>query len=131
MPYKLQSHADRQRAKRRHLTDRARGTAHQRGYGATWRRLRKMVLARQPVCATFDCHQPSKDVHHLIPKPKGDDSITNLQGLCHECHARITAGEGGGFGNRRGAASEAVRRLSDGSTPLDYDRVRKDLGLKG
>lgn len=93
MPTKLLSHAARMRRRREKLNPRP--SAAKRGYNARWRKLRRMVLARQPVCATRGCHQPSKDVHHKIPKPEGDDSFENLQGLCHECHSRLTAKEKG------------------------------------
>ena len=102
VPYKLLSHADRMRALRPKPPD-DRPSPARRGYDARWRRMRRMVLARQPVCATPDCHRPSKDVHHIKALVHGgEDSFENLQGLCHECHSRITATEHGGFGNRKG-----------------------------
>ncbi|MCB0049023.1 MAG: HNH endonuclease [Caldilinea sp.] len=32
------------------------------------------------------------DVHHKIPKRDGgEDTVANLEPLCHSCHSRITA----------------------------------------
>ena len=78
--------------------DRKRGTAAQRGYDATWRRLRKMVLNRQPICQACG-RRPATEVDHIIPKARGgDDSFENLAGLCRPCHSRKTAKEDGGWG---------------------------------
>ena len=52
-----------------------------------WRKLRKMVLARDPVCKM--CHRvPSTDADHIVPRRAGgDNDLNNLQGLCHSCHS--------------------------------------------
>jgi 5-methylcytosine-specific restriction protein A len=79
--------------------ERERGTAAERGYGATWQRLRQMVLSRDPLCTTCAAEErttPSTDADHIIPKSRGgQDTLENLQGLCHSCHSRKTAGEEG------------------------------------
>lgn len=94
------------RAQHTRQYDRDRGSAAARGYGARWRRLRTMVLARQPICADpFGIHAArgevvaSTDVDHIVPRRRGGrDTMENLQGLCHECHSRKTATQDGGFG---------------------------------
>lgn len=81
--------------------DQKRGTAAQRGYDARWRRLRKMFLAANPVCADpFGIHArngevvPATDVDHIVPKRcGGTDEWSNLQALCHACHSRKTSTE--------------------------------------
>ena len=81
--------------------DEQRGSSSSRGYGAKWRRLRKLVLNRDPLCQCDDptCNKPSTDVDHIIPKRDGGrDSMDNLQGLAHECHSRKTALEDGRWG---------------------------------
>ena len=65
------------------------GSAHSRGYGAAWRKLREQVMRRDAgLC------QPCKpqltlatEVDHILPKAKGGtDDISNLQAICSECH---------------------------------------------
>ena len=85
-----------------------RPTAHQRGYGATWRRLRAIVLARHPVCADpFSLHRGAvvlaTDVDHIMPKAAGGRDVeNNLQALCHSCHSHKTALQNN-FGGRGGS----------------------------
>lgn len=69
----------------------ARPSAAKRGYGRRWQRLRLMVLSRDPICVK--CNSPSEEVDHIIPKPNGDDSMDNLQGLCKSCHSSKTMKE--------------------------------------
>jgi len=80
--------------------DKARGNSAARGYGKKWRKIRAMVLRRDPICkACGDAW--SKEADHIVPKRKGGrDSLDNLQGLCKSCHSRKTAGESGGFRKR-------------------------------
>lgn len=81
-----------------------RPSAASRGYGRRWRRLRRMVLSRQPLCADpFGDHAAARrvvaatDVHHVIARRDGGrDVAENLQTLCHSCHSRITGSEGRG-----------------------------------
>lgn len=76
-----------------------RPNAHQRGYGANWRRLRAAFLSRNPLCADpFGDHAqqvvPATDVDHIVAKRAGGTNEDgNLQALCHSCHSRKTRGE--------------------------------------
>ena len=71
-----------------------RGSAAARGYGHRWRKMRRLVLHRDPLC--IECLKsgtirPSIDVDHVKAKRDGgDDSMENLQGLCKACHSRKT-----------------------------------------
>ena len=97
-----------------------RGSAHSRGYGRRWEKLRKLILHRDPLCViranvvsylnshrdefgsslTADlipyiarlCHgeNPSRQVDHKVPKPEGKDTLENLQGGCDGCHSLKT-----------------------------------------
>lgn len=68
-----------------------------RGYGHNWRKLRRMVLARSPLCA--DCGDAATEVHHLVSFADGGmNTDENLQALCKGCHSKRTAREGGGVG---------------------------------
>lgn len=69
--------------------DQHRGNSAARGYGSRWRKLRLMVLAREPLCRR--CGQPATDVDHIVPKRHGgSDSMDNLQALCHAHHSMKT-----------------------------------------
>lgn len=68
----------------------------------TWKRLRRLVLSRDPLCV--ECRRRGEvtlatDVDHIEPHrgewAKFVDS-RNLQGLCHRCHAVKTQAEGTG-----------------------------------
>ncbi len=79
-------------------TPETRGTTAERGYGERWRRLRRMVLNRDPVCKAC-LREPSTDADHILAKAKGGkDTMDNLQGMCHACHsAKTNREDGGGF----------------------------------
>ncbi|MGH8592341.1 MAG: HNH endonuclease [Gammaproteobacteria bacterium] len=79
--------------------NRARGSSTQQGYGGRWRKLRLLVLARDPICHACK-RNPSSDADHILPRAKGgSDTLDNLQGLCHACHARKTALSDGRWGS--------------------------------
>ena len=81
-----------------------RGTRQERGYGASWDKLRLTILKRDmylcqacildgrvtPLCVTPYDHA----VDHIKPKSKGgDDNHSNLQSLCTPCHDAKSARE--------------------------------------
>ena len=77
-------------------TDRARGTAHQRGYGAKWQKAAAAWLAKHPLCE--ECKKADRItsadcVDHVRPH-RGDMKLfwdpRNWQSLCSTCHARKT-----------------------------------------
>jgi 5-methylcytosine-specific restriction protein A len=82
-------------------------TRQQRGYGEHWQRLRKLVLAEEPLCA--ECLKAGRtvsaeEVDHRVPLARGGtNDRSNLQALCKSCHSRKTNREdGGGFRRGRG-----------------------------
>lgn len=84
--------------------DSQRGSGAARGYGARWRRLRLLVLRAHPLCADpYGDHDgravAATDVDHILARRSGgDDSLGNLQALCHSCHSKKTAMEDGRWG---------------------------------
>ena len=70
-----------------------RPSAAARGYGARWRKLRKLVLHDDPICSVCSM-QASTEVDHVTPKASGGtDALSNLQGICERCHSEKTAAE--------------------------------------
>jgi 5-methylcytosine-specific restriction protein A len=83
--------------------DRSRGTRQERGYGATWDRLRLQVLARdcgicQPCLREGRVHEAT-EVDHVVSKAQyrrlhgtlaGVDHEGNLQAINHDCHLAKT-----------------------------------------
>jgi 5-methylcytosine-specific restriction endonuclease McrA len=66
-----------------------------RGYDRQWRKLRLLILQRDPICKLCSTYRPgrtpapSTTVDHRTPKNKGGtDDPTNLQGACHYCNSR-------------------------------------------
>lgn len=77
--------------------DDGRPSAAGRGYGAAWRKLRRMVLNRDPLCVKCKANGKlvyASEADHIIPKSRGGrDSLVNLQGLCKRCHSKKTRKE--------------------------------------
>lgn len=75
--------------------ERQRGTATQRGYDASWRRVRENVLRRdRHICRV--CHErPATEVDHITPMHRGGERLNpaNLQAICGRCHDDKTARE--------------------------------------
>ena len=62
---------------------------------APWRKLRKLVLDKNPLCVHClkeDIVKPADVVDHIVPVKRGGDKLneSNLQGLCHQCHNKKT-----------------------------------------
>ena len=94
----------RQQATRQY--DHERGTAVERGYGASWQRYRREYLTEYPLCV--QCLTENRTivatvVDHIKPH-RGDWALfwdaKNHQALCKHHHDVKTAGVDGGFGNR-------------------------------
>lgn len=75
--------------------DAGRGTAAQRGYDSTWRKVRRMQLAAQPLCE--DCRNMggttlATEVHHIVARRDGgSNEFDNLMSLCKSHHSQRTA----------------------------------------
>lgn len=70
------------------------GSTRRRRLPPDWERRRRSVLARDPTCQDGRTCQGlalSREVDHIQP---GDDhSLTNLQGICVDCHQAKTQAE--------------------------------------
>jgi 5-methylcytosine-specific restriction enzyme A len=72
-----------------------RRSRHERGYGASWVKIRARILTRdhylcQP-CLAKNRPTPATEVDHVTPKAKGGtDDDDNLQAICHDCHKAKT-----------------------------------------
>ena len=63
----------------------------QRGYNATWERVRKMKLNNQPLCE--HCEKRARIssavlVHHIDHDPR-NNSGENLMSVCRDCHDEL------------------------------------------
>ena len=72
-------------------TDRARGSASSRGYGAQHRKRRALVLGAEPLCAaclSLGRVTPATVDDHIVPIKQGGsiDDLSNHQSLCEPCH---------------------------------------------
>jgi 5-methylcytosine-specific restriction protein A len=70
-------------------------------YGRRWQKLRAAYLATHPLCEC-GCGHPAQVVHHKRAHHRDPALLhdwDNLQALTKQCHDRITAAHGGGFGN--------------------------------
>lgn len=104
------------------LTEKARPSAHARGYGRRWQKTSTAYLLAHPICADpFKDHgsapRPAGVTDHIVPH-KGDMKLfwdpNNWQPLCKVCHDKKTATEDGGFGNRSGAGARLAPRFGAG-----------------
>tara|TARA_R100001443_G_scaffold117440_1_gene142717 strand:+ start:8841 stop:9164 length:324 start_codon:yes stop_codon:yes gene_type:complete len=61
-----------------------------------WRKLRKMILHKQPICVHCErkgIYTSANTIDHITPINKGGAvwSINNLQALCASCHNKKSA----------------------------------------
>ena len=61
-----------------------------------WRKVRKMKLARDPICQGCQ-ERAAEHAHHIRPRlghPTLAYDLDNLMSLCPECHGRVRADDG-------------------------------------
>jgi 5-methylcytosine-specific restriction protein A len=107
----------------RKQADKQRGSAYSRGYNSAWQKFRVLYLRDHPLCR--ECYKanrltPATEIHHIVELVNGGSKYdeSNLMELCHSCHARITAAESGGFGNKQGKGKPRADCGVDG-VPVD------------
>jgi 5-methylcytosine-specific restriction enzyme A len=73
--------------------DDQRGTATERGYGATWQKIRERKLSHDPFCEpckTEGRKTLGQMVHHELPIAEGGThAMKNLVTTCYSCHERL------------------------------------------
>jgi 5-methylcytosine-specific restriction enzyme A len=66
----------------------------QRTRGYALQKIRKRILGRNPLCVRCNAAGRTRlatEVDHIVPLHKGgEDSDSNRQGLCSECHVEKT-----------------------------------------
>ena len=80
----------------RRANDARRPSGAARGSTRAWARFRSEYLREHPTCTAPGCSRPAQDIHHLDGGGRTGARAydpTNLQALCHPCHASITARE--------------------------------------
>jgi 5-methylcytosine-specific restriction protein A len=78
-------------------------SAHARGYGRRWMKLRAQILDRdRHLCQCPRCQggkvrvRPATQVDHVLPRSRGGtDDPSNLRAVNADCHQRITAEQNG------------------------------------
>lgn len=71
--------------------DKARGSSYSRGYNHKWRKIRKLKLAKHPLCENClaaDLTRIAVLVHH-IDCNSTNNNYNNLKSLCNACHEKI------------------------------------------
>ena len=85
-------------------SDLRRGSAHARGYGRDWEKIRDLVRREEPFCRY--CLEEGRvtateHIDHIVPKAQGGtDERSNLQGLCQPHHSEKTDRENPGWRTR-------------------------------
>ena len=78
-------------------------------YNGAWPAIRRSYIKAHPlceVCRREGRYTEAREVHHIIPLADGGThGDSNLMALCKPCHSRITATEGGRWGQPRGGAN--------------------------
>jgi 5-methylcytosine-specific restriction enzyme A len=93
----------------------------------TWKRLRRLKLARNPLCEV--CGRPASDVDHTKSINSGGDpyAMDNLRSLCHDCHSRKTY-----YVERLGRDRVPVKGCRSDGTPLDpQHHWNRDTSVQG
>lgn len=79
-----------------------RPSAARRGYGRAWQKLRRLQLAREPlcrICRGAGLSVAARHVDHVVPlRAGGANKLSNLQSVCAGCHSRKTVMADRGFG---------------------------------
>jgi 5-methylcytosine-specific restriction protein A len=118
------------------MADKARASAHARGYGRRWQKTSAGFLLAHPLCSDpYGLHgnapRAAEVTDHIIPH-RGNMGLfwdpKNWQPLCRVCHNRKTAREDGGFGRSMKKAEVIVVCGPPASGKSTYINARRAVG---
>jgi len=95
---------------------------HGKVYGSAWRKMRKMILARDGFTCGY-CGQPANTVDHVQAVNKGGEILNpdNLIAACVSCNSRKQDKPSAFFLARRSTAMLSRESLSPLNETISYD----------
>ena len=89
------THASHRRSSKKKEYDKTRPSSSKRGYNRSHYRLRRMIMAEQPICDTEGCNKLGVELDHRDGDP-WNRARENIHMMCKIHHSQKTAREQGG-----------------------------------